>query len=190
MEGFTLPPFESTSILNDEDIICVTKKRANILCGDNSVDEVNTNLLLLVNEEFEKESSGYRSDKEDEEREEEKIHVERSPDSKKRKNSKHLKISKKRKHRSRNSDSAEDVIKSTVNVIDEPARNTKRSDPIGPIGEELKGGVPQVFQVTTKVPSRSARRKKAKRIWLREIAKAEKEVAGSSPKKLVSHNIK
>ncbi|KAL2543304.1 sphere organelles protein-related [Abeliophyllum distichum] len=89
IDGFVLPPFESTCIIKDKDIIRV-KKRANTLSIEgnnvaiegnnvaNLVDKlkalekqpVNSGVLLLANEEFEKEKGGYESDEPEEDDEE------------------------------------------------------------------------------------------------------------------------
>ncbi|CAA3006092.1 Hypothetical predicted protein [Olea europaea subsp. europaea] len=79
IDGFVLPPFESTCILKDKDIIRV-KKRGNTLVvkGTNTSSlvekskalekqPVNSGVLLLANEEFEKEKGGYESDEPEEE---------------------------------------------------------------------------------------------------------------------------
>ncbi|KAF9677862.1 hypothetical protein SADUNF_Sadunf08G0151800 [Salix dunnii] len=118
MEGFALPPFESTCILEDKDIIRVKKKGSTsneiIKIGDGLNDSLNmveiidkppvtTGMNLLANEEFEKESSDYESEPEEvvaEELED----VENSPEvktvSKKRKASKDLRFPKRKKTKS------------------------------------------------------------------------------------------
>ncbi|KAM7528004.1 hypothetical protein LguiB_031414 [Lonicera macranthoides] len=259
MEGFVLPPFESTCILKDKDIICVKKKGSTlsdiIEVGDgaNSVEEIDidenqpihTGLPLIANEEFEKETGGCQSEAEEDEEEhpEEILPVENSSDakaaSKKRKASKKLKSSKKKKCRSVVSDAVENDVKSKIEVestpeiaernknnveptssgkrkkkrrsvvsdavendvksktdvestpeiaersnnIVEPTISGKRSDQLKQTGEGMKD-VAHLREGTTKVPSRSARRKKAKRQWLREITKAEKEGVVCHPKEL------
>ncbi|KAJ6431078.1 hypothetical protein OIU84_018552 [Salix udensis] len=77
MEGFVLPPFESTCILKDKDIVRVIKKAGTateiIKTDDGLNDSLNvveiidkptviTGMNLLANEEFEKESGGYESE--------------------------------------------------------------------------------------------------------------------------------
>ncbi|KAL9353203.1 hypothetical protein Peur_055883 [Populus x canadensis] len=79
MEGFVLPPFESTCILNDKDIVRVIKKGGTatelIKIDDGLNDSLNvveiidkppvtTGTNLLANEEFEKESDSYESEQE------------------------------------------------------------------------------------------------------------------------------
>ncbi|KAL1550390.1 coilin-like isoform X2 [Salvia divinorum] len=74
ISGFALPPFVSTSILKDNEIISV-KKRTHILSieGNDAANDVQKlkarekqpvdgGVLLLANEEFEKEKGGYESD--------------------------------------------------------------------------------------------------------------------------------
>uniref|UniRef100_A0A2P2J5T2 Coilin n=1 Tax=Rhizophora mucronata TaxID=61149 RepID=A0A2P2J5T2_RHIMU len=77
MEGFVLPPFESTRIFNDKDIVRVEKKGRKsaevVRLGDDLnlsdvveiVDHqpaVTTGMQVLANEEFEMESGGYESE--------------------------------------------------------------------------------------------------------------------------------
>ncbi|XP_057776809.1 coilin [Salvia miltiorrhiza] len=76
ISGFVLPPFVSTSILKDNEIISV-RKRKDILSieGNKAANDVQKlkalekrpvdgGVLLLANEEFEKEKGGYESDEE------------------------------------------------------------------------------------------------------------------------------
>ncbi|CAK7332515.1 unnamed protein product [Dovyalis caffra] len=111
MEGFVLPPFESTCILKDKDIIRVKKKGSTsteiIKIDDGLNDSLNVveiidkpqvtrGMNLLANEEFDKESGGYESEPEED--------VENSPEvktvSKKRKASKDLHSPKRKKNKS------------------------------------------------------------------------------------------
>ncbi|KAK4429761.1 Coilin [Sesamum alatum] len=145
ISGFVLPPSESTSILKDNEIVRVTKRRATLsIEGNDAANEVeelkaaekqplNSGVLLLANKEFEDEKGGYESDDPKGEFEEAKNRKRKAPEK--------LQGSKKKKQRKE----AEDV----------------ESTP-----EETK-----------KVPSRSARRKYAKRRWLREMAKIQKQNA-------------
>ncbi|XP_034909909.1 coilin isoform X2 [Populus alba] len=79
MEGFVLPPFESTCILKDKDIVRVIKKggtATEIIKIDDGLNDslnvveiidkppVTTGTNLLANEEFEKESDSYESEQE------------------------------------------------------------------------------------------------------------------------------
>ncbi|XP_019163886.1 PREDICTED: coilin-like isoform X2 [Ipomoea nil] len=84
MDGFVLPPFESTCFFKDKDVISVKKKKKKkkggslVIVGDapnlvenvQSVEKpsVNTKALLLANEAFNKEHGGYESDRPEEER--------------------------------------------------------------------------------------------------------------------------
>nr|GLL31891.1 coilin-like isoform X1 [Ipomoea trifida] len=83
MDGFVLPPFESTCFFKDKDVISVKKKKKkkggslvivgnapNLVENVQSVEKpsVNTKALLLANEAFNKEHGGYESDKPEEER--------------------------------------------------------------------------------------------------------------------------
>ncbi|KAJ4833543.1 hypothetical protein Tsubulata_021227 [Turnera subulata] len=130
MEGFVLPPFESTCILKDKDVIRVKRRGGGesreLIEADGDdrlrnglevveiVDKppgVTTAMNLLANEEFQKESGGYESEPEDdvdkevaEEEEEEQALSEKAPEektvSKKRKASKELHSSKRKKKKS------------------------------------------------------------------------------------------
>ncbi|KAI3694178.1 hypothetical protein L1987_77139 [Smallanthus sonchifolius] len=72
MEGFTLPPFESTEILQDKEIICVKKKGGTKPDAGKLLDEVeddglepeDNGLLLLENNKFDK-AGGYQSSSEE-----------------------------------------------------------------------------------------------------------------------------
>ncbi|XP_061984826.1 coilin isoform X1 [Populus nigra] len=118
MEGFALPPFESTCILKDKDIIRVKKKGSTsteIIKIDDGLNDswnvveiidkplVTKGTNLLANEEFEKESGGYETESEEDVAEEVED-VENSPEvktvSKKRKASKDLRCPKRKKTKS------------------------------------------------------------------------------------------
>lgn len=60
MDGFALPPFESTSILKDKDVISVKSRigAPAIECND---APLKSRPLLLANEEFNKETEGYEN---------------------------------------------------------------------------------------------------------------------------------
>ncbi|XP_038704428.1 coilin-like isoform X2 [Tripterygium wilfordii] len=288
MDSFVLPPFESTSIFKDKDIVRVKNKECTlseiVMVGDegNHLDleivekqPVATGVQLLANDEFQKETGGYESESEEDEHEEsvDAFAVESNPDekkvAKKRKASRKLQSSKRKKNKSATGGKCEVVPENTDNHVDaeqnlhrqsilpkrclvkkdqlsvlhcEPVKSStpgvdERSDnnigKVVPTQENhlesgsrrhLKGkqkrncGTP--LNVNTgatgmglltaytdcltrrtntirscqlqengngsvdasgtpngaeKLPSRSARRKKAKRRWLRELAKAEKE---------------
>ncbi|KAJ6351542.1 hypothetical protein OIU78_007459 [Salix suchowensis] len=97
MEGFALPPFEFTCILKDKDIISEKEN------GSTSTEIIKIGMNLLANEEFEKESSGYESEPEEDVAEEVED-VENSPEvktvSKKRKALMDLRFPKRKKTKS------------------------------------------------------------------------------------------
>ncbi|XP_019244530.1 PREDICTED: coilin-like isoform X2 [Nicotiana attenuata] len=137
MDGFVLPPFESTCILKDNSIVSVKKKGGVLAIEGNDVPNiaenirivekqpVNTGQLLLANEEeFDNESGGYESEEPEEENEHKEeaadpvkhtsAHLENSLGcnviSEKRKASETLLSSKKKKH---HSEVAEEVDEQT-----------------------------------------------------------------------------
>ncbi|XVE85180.1 hypothetical protein DITRI_Ditri17bG0070900 [Diplodiscus trichospermus] len=238
MEGFVLPPFESTCIFKDKDIISVKKKGGKLTeiigvsNGLNSLEELeaveqlpaNSGVKLLANEEFNKETGGYKSEVEEDEQElellENQAQVESTPIentvSKKRKAKDKLLSSRKKKTklasaekspaseddatnvhpRKRKSSPQQTVLAKEkvaekdkpVDVEVEPEKSSKpeRDDSgddetnVGRFSQLQKTGegsadVSQTTNEAEKLPSRSARRKKAKRRWLREQAKIEKE---------------
>ncbi|KAA8533224.1 hypothetical protein F0562_033243 [Nyssa sinensis] len=226
MDGFVLPPFESTCILKDKDIIRVKKKGGKssdiIRVGDEAKpieaeeivekQPVLAGVLLLANEEFEEETGGYQSEPEEDEdnQSEDTLHVENSlggnATSKKRKSSQKLQSSKKKKRRPIVSDSVENDVqteeignslhdralpgkplhkKEKVSDIKSKPESAEKSNDIFYRMPTAKSSQPQENGTgsgdvsdtpdgTKKAPSRSARRKKAKRQWLRELAKVEK----------------
>ncbi|THF99638.1 hypothetical protein TEA_025167 [Camellia sinensis var. sinensis] len=127
MDGFVLPPFESTCIIKDKDVIRVKMKGGMLYeivevgDGANIIEEGEivekqpalTSVPLLANEEFENETGGYQSEPEEDEdnQSEDTLHVENSSDrkvvSKKRKASKKLQSSKKKQKRSTDSQDTE-----------------------------------------------------------------------------------
>lgn len=218
MDGFVLPPFESTCILKDKDIISVKKKggrSTNIVKVGDTTEEpeivekqpLHTGVPLLANEEFEKEAGGYQSESEKNEEQSEDTGV--NAISKKRKASRKLHSSKKKKHRlmvpdgvdkghhkdqiesnnddgvfSRKSPCKKETTykpKSKRNRESTP-ENAERSSSQTESTPSLKSDQVQendkgievtlhTPNTTRKLPSRSARRKKAKRQWLRAMAK-------------------
>jgi len=228
MDGFVLPPFESTCILKDKDVISIRRKGellseivevsdgANLIDEDEIVDKqpVLTDVPLLANKEFEEETGGYQSEPEEDEvnRSEDELHVENSPVvSKKRKASKKLQSSKKKRKchkdlqdvkndfhkeeeegcelhpedKKKKKKKKESGVKSEPKAESTPSTSGKNDDILehspspkrsGQLQENGIGcnNTTQIPDGTIKVPSRSARRKKAKRQWLREKAKAEK----------------
>ncbi|GAV74936.1 hypothetical protein CFOL_v3_18416 [Cephalotus follicularis] len=231
MNGFVLPPFESTHILKDTDIICVKKKGgksseiAKVGDGANELEVeivekqpavVLTDVNLLSNEEFDKETGGYASESEENEHAHEKLeHTEAGCSvSKKRKASNKLQGSKRKKRKNASSEDClpeddlhvekngtshrggvlteKSLVKknrsfNTKGKLEEsstPENDDKSSSESKPnakrqcqLSENGKGGldVSSTSGGTKKVPSRSARRKKAKRHWLRERLRMEKE---------------
>ncbi|GMP57828.1 hypothetical protein CsSME_00021741 [Camellia sinensis var. sinensis] len=127
MDGFVLPPFESTCIIKDKDVIRVKMKGGMLYeivevgDGANIIEEGEivekqpalTSVPLLANEEFENETGGYQSEPEEDEdnQSEDTLHVENSSDrkvvSKKRKASKKLQSSKKKQKCSTDSQDTE-----------------------------------------------------------------------------------
>ncbi|GLT74604.1 hypothetical protein SLA2020_463920 [Shorea laevis] len=240
MDDFVLPPFESTCVLNDKDIISVKKKGGtltkvievgdgvNFLKGEEVLERqpVVPGVKLLSNEEFDKETGGHDSEQLGDAVVVKTTPV-RSTVSKKRKASEKLPSSKKKKKKKskfanaetspaalevaeidvcqdRNSsphrnvllkkkgaqeDNSDDIPRETENSCSSNESDPeKRSGEISKslpdskrfcqIQEKGKGNV-DVSQTpggAKKFPSRSARRKKAKRQWLREQSRLEKEL--------------
>ncbi|XP_019176111.1 PREDICTED: coilin isoform X10 [Ipomoea nil] len=209
MDEFVLPPFESTSILKNKDVISVKRKLVTptIECYD---VPVNVGPLLLANEEFNKETGGYESEEPEDDG---KIQVhDTSPlkdklggdgVSKKRKASEKLHSSKKKKkcseveepdidvqvehakkhqlvvtgkkskHKKQKiSDSKEkDNVKMSDDNVTTPVANN--NDKLQETEKDNVDATPKLEE-TPKRRSRSARRKSAKRQWLREMAKIQK----------------
>ncbi|CAO2828880.1 unnamed protein product [Amaranthus hypochondriacus] len=81
MDGFVLPPFESTTILKDKDLICVKRKGLAICESMKAIEDsmpfvedeivekqtLPSVVRLLANEEFDKETGGYQSETEKDE---------------------------------------------------------------------------------------------------------------------------
>ncbi|KAD0345284.1 hypothetical protein E3N88_44421 [Mikania micrantha] len=156
MEGFTLPPFESTEILKEKEIICVKKKGDSTTDACNLLDDVlepqDDGLILLANDNFNKETKEYHS--ESEKVDEEQAQDEELPEKiilKKRKPSTNLQNLKRKKQcLAMLGDDEDEAEPEEVENI-----NNNASHPM-------------------KAPSRSARRKKAKRQWMQELAKIAK----------------
>ncbi|GFZ00043.1 hypothetical protein Acr_13g0014420 [Actinidia rufa] len=184
MDNFVLPQFESACILKDKDVIRVQRKGgtsseivevgdgANLIEEEEIVEKqpVLTDVPHLASEEFEKETGGYQSEPDEGEDNQlgAALHAENlsggNAASKKRKASKKLQSAKKKK---KGLNLRQQVLLKVLK------QNNDRS---GQLQESGVGcaNIPQTPDGTTKVPSRSARRKKAKRQWLRELLKAEK----------------
>ncbi|KAG6713859.1 hypothetical protein I3842_05G174000 [Carya illinoinensis] len=221
MDGFVLPPFESTCILKDKDIVCVKRK------GDSVVDtiqageeldslKVDKNLekqslledvKILANEEFEEEHN------------ENDDSVQEYMVTRKRKALKKLQGSRRKKNKVATTGKCSVVLeddqkdihaeengslhqcgvlpkktvkkdklfrspveqdKSRVPESDERSNDTTKSVPSAKRFCQLEENGEESVDVshkpceTKKLPSRSARRKKAKRLWLREQDNAEK----------------
>ncbi|KAM5567982.1 coilin [Rosa sericea] len=235
MDEFVLPPFESTCIFKDRDIVSVKRKGVSeidmIEDGRNciEVEEIverqlaNGGMKLLANEEFEKEKGGYESELEEDEPDqlEDTLPVKNalsndtSTHSKKRKRSDKLESSKKKRsksattgecsvvpedvqedknrssHKRRAKKSLSKKEKSTTgegelddsstSETDKRTNKISYSTPSANRHSQLQeNGINGVVSSdkpdeSKKLPSRSARRKKAKRIWKRENMKAQKE---------------
>ncbi|XP_022735342.1 coilin isoform X2 [Durio zibethinus] len=238
MDGFVLPPFESTCIFEDKDIISVKKKGGKsteiieVGNGLNSLEELeiveqlpaNTGVKLLTNEEFDKEIGEHESEPEEDEQELEQLEnlaqVQSSPIdnmvSKKRKARDKLPSSRRKKsklaraekspvseddgiyvHPKKSKSSRQKTVIPKEKVVEEDKPVDIQGEPKNSSSPEIdessddeinvgrfsqlqktSKGTVDVSQTTSeanKLPSRSARRKKAKRRWLREQAKIEKE---------------
>ncbi|KAG7591483.1 Coilin N-terminal domain [Arabidopsis thaliana x Arabidopsis arenosa] len=213
MDGFVLPPFESSCVLKDKDIVCVKKKKGSLLeiVGEDSEDNVDNAIeveerpqirpgeMLLANEEFQKETGGYESESEEDEVEEEaEEFVPEKKTSKKRKASSKSLSSKRKKCKLATTEESPEERENIAVVSNVVKKKKKRSSDVQraendeqdngntkPMAnskrllqeEESKepNDLCQLSAETKKTPSRSARRKKAKRQWLREKTKLEKE---------------
>ncbi|KAL5762213.1 hypothetical protein ACOSP7_018477 [Xanthoceras sorbifolium] len=227
MDGFVLPSFESTCVLKDKDIVWVRKKGGVSAELEDKVgngleivkQSEHAGVKLLANGEFNLETGGYESEHEEDEHGEslDAVDLEHTPDmdkvSKKRKASKKLQGSKRKKsklaiaeespvviedvendghvvksgssHRilrknrikkNKSSDVQGEPVKLSIPEIDETTKCMIKSKRFSELQENDNGSVDisSMPDETKKLPSRSARRKKAKRRWLREQAKIEK----------------
>lgn len=221
MDGFVLPPFESTCILKDKDIVCVRRKGDkvfdsikagdgvdSIVVVDEDVEEqgVVDGLKLLANEEFDKECDEC-DDCGHERKVSKKRKASRKLHSPKRKKSKvaatdnclvvpeddqtnvHAEdngnlhhsgvLPKKRVKKDKSSKLPGERDKSSALGSNEKRNDTTKSTPNVKRFCQLQENGNESVNVshgpgeTKKLPSRSARRKKAKRQWLREQVKAE-----------------
>ncbi|RID57447.1 hypothetical protein BRARA_F00818 [Brassica rapa] len=206
MDGFVLPPFESSCVLKDKDIVCVKRKKEPLLeiveedseenvCAEIEAEERAPGVMLLANEEFQKETGGYESESEEDELEEI-VPVKKT--SKKRKASSKSTSSKRKKCKlatteesplereseavvskgsavkkrktsdaQRTENDQQDEVK--AKSMTKSKKSSKQAESKEP-NEQCN-----VSGEAKKTPSRSARRKKAKRQWLREKTKQEKE---------------
>ncbi|KAJ4915555.1 sphere organelles protein-related [Raphanus sativus] len=203
MDGFVLPPFESSCVLKDRDIVCVKRKKEPLLeiVEEDSEENVCGGIegapgpMLLANEEFQKETGGYESESEEDELEE---IVPEKKTSKKRKASSKSISSKRKKCKLATTEESpvereNEAVVSKSNAVkkrkksdaqrtendeqDEVKAKTKTKSKKSSKQAESKEPNEQcnISGETKKTPSRSARRKKAKRQWLREKTKLEKE---------------
>eukprot|EP00262_Sarcandra_glabra_P022216 TRINITY_DN9774_c0_g1_i2.p1 TRINITY_DN9774_c0_g1~~TRINITY_DN9774_c0_g1_i2.p1 ORF type:complete len:532 (+),score=94.80 TRINITY_DN9774_c0_g1_i2:79-1674(+) len=161
MDGFVLPPFESTCICKDKDIIRVKKKDSKPMGVIRTGSEANdvqdsesmkrqpmlSGMKLLAIEGFEKEPEAYQREHEENQCDtpENSMPVENSLTVKKT-------TKRKRKHSNKLLSSKDDITK------DNGPENRNTS---------------QVLDAQRKFPSRSSRRKKARRQWLWEIANSQ-----------------
>ncbi|GAB2292328.1 hypothetical protein Dimus_026575 [Dionaea muscipula] len=201
MNGFVLPPFESTTILKDNDLIHVKQRGDKVSKTINVIEEARTSdeedlfkkpslvpaMKLLANEEFEKETSGYQSDsQEDVDKEENVVLLVNStsnmdPISRKRKSAKNFESSKKKRpHQIANRSVGNSVQDKHIECCQHDDGALKKRKPsmlnsklVHEDGKETS--TPSDIVDENKKSSRSSRRKKAKRLWLREIKKTEKE---------------
>ncbi|XP_076889329.1 coilin-like isoform X2 [Bidens hawaiensis] len=182
MEGFTLPPFESTEILKDKDIICVKKKGGKTQVEDDKLED--NGLLLLENNKLDKDGE-YSS--ESEEVDEELSQDEESPEEAFSKKRKALTILQNMKKKRRcvtmldddedeaEADELENINNVTSHHIKAATSNKKvKSSTIVKRSEDLQENAEEVIPVAKKVPSRSSRRKTAKRKQMKEYAKIAK----------------
>ncbi|GMI70794.1 coilin [Hibiscus trionum] len=220
MDGFALPPFESTCIFKDKDIVSVKKKGRKSTEIIEAGDDLNFSeeFQIIAEEEVGKEAGGYESESEEDERElvplETQIQVESTPIknmvSKKRKARDKLPSSRKKKSKLASAEKSpvpgDDEIdirpkkrKSSRKrkVVEKDKPDDIQGEPDNSSSPEIDGSSddqtnlgrssnlqntgkgsddePMSTTEVKKLPSRSARRKKAKRLWLREQAKIEKE---------------
>ncbi|KAI3516138.1 hypothetical protein L1887_15048 [Cichorium endivia] len=170
MDGFVLPPSESTRILKDKEILCVRRKGMALTeaiegadAGNlvdylevNRKEPVNNGMLLLANEEFDKETGGYQSESEEEMLEDESSPVETL--SKKRKSSIKLRTSKKKKHRSMMDDVEDEVAIKDNNI------NNDKCCPMKTISNKIKPNKEkesvETIIVKSKSPLKAKRKKK------------------------------
>ncbi|KAL0732772.1 hypothetical protein Bca4012_008981 [Brassica carinata] len=197
MDGFVLPPFESSCVLKDKDIVCVKRKKEPLLeiveedseenvCAAIEAEEERARILpgaLLIDNE---ETGGYESESEEEE-----VVAEKN-NSKKRKGSSKSISSKRKKSKLATTEETplereSNAVKKKKKTLDvQRTDNDEQNDGNAKCTTKSKKSSLQeeskepdelcnMSAETKKTPSRSARRKKAKRQWLREKTKLEKE---------------
>ncbi|XP_038892498.1 coilin isoform X2 [Benincasa hispida] len=235
MDGFVLPPFESVCILKDKDIVRVKKKKSKAISlsdGNGLIETeefrerkpVDKGVKLLADKEFENESNGYETQSEEDEPNAtlpvKSVPVEKKV-SKKRKASKIIRNSKRKKNKRSPSEEFPTIVadvqhanekreernhlKSNLlqkvlvskndstsssskceldtsssleiegrsNNIIKSTNNAERVDQLGAGGRHVE--LSDTAGDSKKGPSRSSRRKKAKRRWLRERAQNEEQ---------------
>lgn len=220
MDGFVLPPFESTCVLKDKDIVCVGRK------GDTVVDTIKAGegldslgekenvekqhvlkgVKLLANEEFEKECGECADDVQEFTVSRKRKAPEKLLSSKRKKNKvvtahkclvvteddpndvpkengglHHRRVlPKKSVRKDKSSKLSSERDESCTLESDEISNDTTKSTPNAKRFCQLQENGEESVDVShkpggaAKIPSRSARRKKAKRRWLKEQVKAEK----------------
>ncbi|CDY26609.1 BnaA09g46680D [Brassica napus] len=207
MDGFVLPPFESSCVLKDKDIVCVKRKKEPLLeiveedsdenvCAAIDIEEraqVLPDAMLIGNEE----TGGYESESE----EEEEVVPEKKTSKKRKACSKSLSSKRKKCKLATTEETpleredaavvnkSNDVKKKKRKTLDvQRDENDEQNDANAKsmtMTKSKKSSLQEesnepdelsnISAETIKTPSRSARRKKAKRQWLREKTKQEKE---------------
>ncbi|WJX39644.1 hypothetical protein P8452_27166 [Trifolium repens] len=198
MDGFVLPSFESTCILKDKDIVCVRRKGSSLTDSKSAMllSETHENQSievpkLLAIEGFQEEKGEYESLSEDDDdgdndQSEDVVYVETKPDenanSKKRKASKKLKSPRQKKIKMSTTENIAVLpeeengsFKDKKGIGKSSTLSSQKNDKSGSTSDETRSLQPHDEGETKKLPSRSARRKKAKRKWLRELKLKEKE---------------
>ncbi|CAH8382382.1 unnamed protein product [Eruca vesicaria subsp. sativa] len=206
MDGFVLPPFESSCVLKDKDIVCVKRKKEPLLEILEEDSEENVCAAIEVKERAQilpgamllgdEETGG-----DDESESEEEEIVPEKKTSKKRKGSSTSPSSKRKKCKLATTEETameredadvvnkSNAVKKKRKTLDvQRAENDKQNDAnansmtkskkkVSSLEEESKepDELCDMSGETKKTPSRSARRKKAKRQWLREKTKLETE---------------
>ncbi|KAL9267909.1 Coilin-like protein [Drosera capensis] len=186
MDDFVLPPFESTAILKDKDLIWRRGGKGSTTTNDIGWETtpledyalekppVASGMMLLANEEFEKETGGYQSETE----EESDMFLADStqnmdPVSKKRKASNNFESSKKKKPRQIANGKVENSVQDKqgeCHQLDGADKKRKSSTLDSKwVDEDAKTtSKPSEVPAETKKSSRSARRKKIKRLLWRK----------------------
>ncbi|CAI8598165.1 unnamed protein product [Vicia faba] len=210
MDGFVLPPFVSTCILRDKDIVCVRRKGSRLTDSKPAMLQLEArenqtinalNLLAIEGVQEERREPETVSldddddDDDDNDQSEDVVYVESKSDgnttSKKRKASKKLKSPSQKKIKMSTTDNLSVIpevndeengsfkdhqpspAKKSSKKLSKKSNNLdltkQKDDKNGSISDETRSLQPQREVETKKLPSRSARRKKAKRKWLREL---------------------